>query len=261
MRSLLLLIAVLPCACAGSPPFAAGEWIDLSHAFGTDTIYWPTASGFELTADAKGMTEQGFWYEANSFRTAEHGGTHVDAPVHFAQGKLTTDAIPLARLTGPAVVVDVRERVRADPDYEVRVADLEAFEAQHGRIPDGAIVLLHTGFGARWPDRVRYLGTAERGLRATFELRFPGLHPSAARWLMEERAIDAVGIDTASIDHGKSRLFLSHRELFARDVPAFENVANLDRLPPTGAFVVALPMKIAGGSGGPLRIAAFVPAR
>ena len=254
-----LSCAALLCACVAPSSPIDGEWIDLTYGFSSETIYWPTARGFELITDAKGMTENGYWYEANRFRAAEHGGTHLDAPAHFARGKQSVAEIPIERLVGPAVVVDVSSAALADPDYRVDVADFEAFEAAHGRIPDGAIVLLHTGFGRFWPDRARYMGTDERGLEATFKLHFPGLHPRAATWLVEERSIDAVGIDTPSIDYGRSRLFETHRILFQHDVPAFENVANLGLLPASGAYVFALPMKIEGGSGGPLRIVAFLP--
>ena len=260
----LVSSSVLVCAvlggCASAPTdWPDGEWIDLTHAFSADTIAWPTAAGFELTVDAKGPTEGGYWYEANTFRVAEHAGTHLDSPVHFARGMHSTDQIPIERLVGPAAVVDVSEVALADPDYRVRVADFEAWEARNGPLPTGAIVLLRTGYGRYWPDRTKYMGTAGRGLEATFELRFPGLHPAAARWLVERRAIDAIGIDTPSIDRGRSRLFHSHRELFAANIPAFENVAHLDRLPERGAWVFALPMKIEAGSGGPLRIVALLP--
>lgn len=131
--------------------------------------------------------------------------------------------------------------------------------ADHGRIPDGAIVLIRTGWGGRWPDRARYLGTARTGAAAVPELHFPGIDAAAARWLVDQRQIDAVGIDTPSIDYGQSTTFDTHQILFAANIPAFENVANLDRLPATGGYVMALPMKIAGGSGGPLRIVALLP--
>ncbi len=134
-----------------------------------------------------------------------------------------------------------------------------AWEAEHGRITDGAILLLRTGWGSRWPDPERYLGTTKKGPDAIPELHFPGLHQNAARWLVENRRIDALGIDTPSIDDGQSTLFESHRILYAENIPAFENVAALDRLTPTGAYVIALPVKIAGGSGGPLRIVAVRP--
>jgi kynurenine formamidase len=258
MKIAAAFLSLAAAACTTSRSLHERQWIDLTHTFDATTIYWPTAGGFEFVQDQKGMTPGGFWYEANTIRTAEHGGTHLDAPVHFAKDAPAADAIPLARFVGPAVVVDVRERCRADADYEIRLEDLLAWEARHGAIPAGAIVLLCTGWSSRWPDAKAYLGTAERGQQAALQLHFPGLHPAAARWLANERAIDAVGIDTASIDHGPSRAFHSHRELGKRGIPAFENVANLDRLPAVGATVVALPMKIGGGSGGPLRIVACI---
>lgn len=235
------------------------EWVDLSYAYDSTTIFWPTAQPFRLEVVSAGVTPAGFYYAANDFCTAEHGGTHLDAPIHFAAGKRTTDQIPIDGLVGPAVVVDVSEKAAADRDYRVQVADLEAWEAEHGRIPDGAIVLLRTGWGRFWPDRAKYLGTAKTGPEAVPELHFPGLHPDAARWIVESRSVEAVGIDTPSIDYGQSQTFDAHQTLFAADVPALENVAALDRLPPTGAYVVALPMKIRGGSGGPLRIAGVLP--
>ncbi|MEQ8763631.1 MAG: cyclase family protein [Planctomycetota bacterium] len=254
-----LLIAGALSACqAPERGLGPGRWIDLTHAFDESTVYWPTADGFELTIDSQGMTEKGFWYEANSFRSAEHGGTHLDAPVHFAEGKETVDEIPLGHLIGPGVVVDVEEACSSDRDYQVTVQDFEAFEARHGELPAGSIVLLRTGFARHWPDREKYMGTAERGAEAVTKLHFPGLHPDAARWLLANRDIHAIGLDTPSIDFGQSTLFESHQILFAENVPAFENVAHLDQLPAQGFLVVALPMKIRDGSGGPLRIVAFV---
>ena len=246
------------CAGRGGAPFE-GRVVDLTHAFDATTLYWPTAEGFRLTVEADGPTAAGYVYRANSFCTAEHGGTHLDAPSHFSAGGQSADEIPPERLVGPGVVVDVAARCGSDADCRVGVADLRAFEARHGRIPAGAIVLLRTGFGARWSDRVAYLGTGERGPAAVAKLRFPGLDAEAARWLADERGIDAVGIDTASIDAGRSTLFETHRELARRNVPVLENVANLGELPETSFYVVALPMKIGGGSGGPLRIVAILP--
>ena len=266
MRTRVPLVALAVCACAPADDAPLGEvfadasrWVDLTHPFDSTTIYWPTAERFALEVVAAGMTEAGYWYEANGFRAAEHGGTHLDAPVHFAEGRHSADEIPLARLTGPAVVVDVSQASAADADYQVTVADLEAFEAAHGVIPEGAILLIRTGWSARWSDPERYLGTAARGADAVADLHFPGVHPDAARWLVANRTIDAIGIDTPSIDYGQSTAYETHRVLYGENVPGFENVAALDRLPATGAYVIALPMKIAGGSGGPLRIVAVVP--
>lgn len=231
--------------------------VDLTHAFGPDTIYWPTdTQGFEHEVLAAGHTEQGYYYAAGRFSSAEHGGTHLDAPVHFHQGGATAETIPIERLVGLGVVVDVSERVFEDRDYQIQVEDFLTWEKMHGAMPEGAIVLLHTGFGRHWPDRARYLGTDRVGPEAIPELHFPGLHPEAATWLKTEREIKAVGIDTPSIDYGQSKLFASHVALFEGDIPAFENVANLTALPNRNFLVFALPMKIAGGSGGPLRIIA-----
>jgi kynurenine formamidase len=266
MKRLLipLLLLSIECALAGtsddaSAISAGGRIIDLTHAYDVNTVYWPTASGFELNIDFKGITEGGYYYEANTFCTAEHGGTHLDAPIHFAEGKQHTDEIPLDRLIGPAVVVDVTENVAANRDYQVSVTDFEAWEAAHGILPDGIILLLRTGFGKFWPDRAAYMGTEARGPDAVPLLHFPGLHPDAARWLIEHRVIHAIGLDTPSIDYGQSAGFESHRILFGENIPAFENVAQLERLPAIGFHVIALPMKIRGGSGGPLRIIAVVP--
>jgi kynurenine formamidase len=232
--------------------------VDLSHPFNERTIYWPTARQFKLTKVAEGETEGGWFYAANDFEAAEHGGTHLDAPIHFARGGDTADELPLRRLVGRAVVVDVSERALNDRDYLISVPDFRAWERRNGRLPGRTIVLLRTGFDRYWPDAERYLGTAERGQAAVPMLHFPGLAEKGARWLVERRAVKAVGIDTASIDYGQSSDFRSHRVLGAAGVPVFENVARLGRLPSRGFSVVALPMKIDGGSGGPLRIIAVL---
>jgi kynurenine formamidase len=238
---------------------SGADWIDMSYSYDESTIFWPTARPFELEVVAAGISEGGYYYAANNFCTAEHGGTHFDAPIHFSEGRQTADQVPIDRLVGAAVVVDVSGAAAADADYQIGVADLESWEAEHGRLPDGSVLLLRTGWGSRWGDPERYLGTALTGPAAVSQLHFPGLHPDAARWLVENRRIDALGIDAPSIDYGQSTLFESHQILYAESIPAFENVAALERLPATGAYVIALPMKIAGGSGGPLRIVGLIP--
>jgi kynurenine formamidase len=235
----------------------AGRWVDLTYSYSSETIYWPTAKPFQLEEVAYGMSENGYFYSSYNYSASEHGGTHFDAPAHFAEGAPAADQVPLKRLIGPAVVVDVAEK--ATPDYQVQVSDFERWEQAHGPIPDGAIVLLRTGWGSRWPDRKSFLGTELTGPEAVPELHFPGLSPDAAQWLVEERRIDAIGIDTPSIDYGQSKTFETHRILYRTNMPGFENIAHLDQLPEAGSYVVALPMKIAGGSGGPLRIVAFIP--
>jgi kynurenine formamidase len=262
LRTVTLLVGAAIAGCSPPPApeaWPAGEIVDLSHPYDEQTIFWPTSETFRLEQVAEGITAGGYYYAANNFFTAEHGGTHLDAPIHFAEGRPTVDRVPLDRLMGPAVVVDVTDASEQDADYLVSVEDLLQSEEEEGRIPEGAIVLLRTGFSARWPDAIRYLGTARRGEEAVAELHFPGLHPDAARWLVENRSIDAIGIDTASIDRGQSQLFESHRILSEAEIPAFENLTSLDRLPARGAIIIALPMKIGGGSGAPLRAVAVLP--
>jgi kynurenine formamidase len=232
--------------------------VDLSHPFNEQTIYWPTAERFQLTQVAEGETEGGWYYAANNFAAAEHGGTHLDSPIHFARGGNMADEIPLRRLVGRAVTLDLSERVQANADYLISRADLRRWERANGQIPRRTIVLLRTGWERFWPNAERYLGTAERGEQAVPQLHFPGLSASGARWLVNRRGVKAVGIDTASIDYGQSTDFMAHRVLGAANVPVFENVARLGRLPNRGFAVVALPMKIEGGSGGPLRIMAVL---
>ena len=257
---LLLALSVIGCQRPSALDLlASSTWVDLSYDFSSETIYWPTAKPFQLEVVSAQRTPAGFYYAANNFAAAEHGGTHLDSPVHFAEGKHATDQIPLEQLMGPAVVVDVSAKADANPDYRIGPEDLTAWEQANGRIPDGAIVLFRTGWGSRWPDRARYLGTTKTGPAAVPELHFPGIHPDAARYLVEQRKVDAVGIDTPSIDYGQSTTFDTHQILFAANIPAFENVAHLSALRATGSYVIALPMKIKGGSGGPLRIVALVP--
>jgi kynurenine formamidase len=264
MRRLLsiscaVLAAALP-AAGQTLDLARYTLVDLTHPFNEQTVYWPTApSTFTLERQAWGSTPGGYFYSSFSFCTPEHGGTHLDAPLHFAEGAASTADVPLERLVAPAVVIDASRQSAADRNYRLTRADVEAFERAHGRIAAGTIVLVRTGWSRFWPDRARYLGDATLGAAA--KLSFPGIGEDAARLLVEERGAAVLGIDTASIDHGPSTDFIAHRLGAARGVANLENLTNLDRLPPTGAIVVALPVKIEGGSGGPVRAIALVPGR
>jgi len=263
-QAALVIFLGVTVACQRSPTAVpdhhqgetALRYVDLSHEYSAEAIFWPTAEGFRLDVVADGMTPQGYYYAANNFSGAEHGGTHLDAPVHFAQGRWSVEQIPIDQLVGPAAVVDVSAKAAADADYQVSVADLATWEQAHGSF-NGTIVLIRTDYSKRWPDAARYLGTAERGAPAVAKLHFPGIHPEAARWLVGKN-VSAVGIDTASIDYGQSTLFETHRVLYERNIPGLENLTNLDQVPTNGATVVALPMKIKGGSGAPLRAIAMV---
>lgn len=253
MRSLVLLAFALA-APAAALELDAARLVDLTHPFDAETIYWPTAKPFTLEIVSHGVSAAGYWYAANNFCAAEHGGTHLDAPIHFAEGRWTADEVPLGRLVGGAVVVDVSPKAARDPDALLTRADLAAFEAAHGRIDAGTIVLVRTGWDRHWGDRVRYLGGADAE-----HLHFPGVGEEAATWLVGARQIHAIGIDTASIDRGTSHDFLAHRVFGNANVPIFENLTGLDGLPPRGSIFIGLPMKIRGGSGGPLRAVALLP--
>jgi kynurenine formamidase len=249
--------ATTPAKTTGAFPTAGGQLVDLSHTFDDKTIYWPTSpSTFKLEKLSYGKTPGGWFYSAYSLCSPEHGGTHLDSPIHFAEGKSTTEEVPLSRLVAPAVVIDISKDAGANPDAMLEPAHIEAFEKQHGAIAEGTIVLVRSGWSSRWPDRKAYMGDDKPGDASN--LHFPGISEAGARALVDRR-IAAVGIDTASIDHGPSKNFIAHQVLMGADIPAFENVAALDKVPARGAVVIALPMKIAGGSGGPLRIVAWVP--
>lgn len=232
--------------------------IDLSHAYSDETVYWVTAEEFELDTVFNGETDKGFYYCANNFSTAEHGGTHIDAPIHFAEKGQTVDEIPLEKLIGPAIKIDVSSKTHNNSDYLIKIDDLLEWEnTERIKIPNGSIVLLETGFSKYYPDKIKYMGTDERGEDAVKNLHFPGLSKEAAKWLVEQRDINAIGIDTPSIDYGQSEYFESHVILLSQNIPAFENLTNLDKLPNIGFEIIALPMKIQGGSGAPLRIVAI----
>jgi len=237
---------------------AHSRLVDLTYSYDENTIYWPTAEGFKWKKDQWGPTPGGYFYASASYGASEHGGTHLDSPLHFAEGHEGTDEIPVTRLIAPAVVIDIATACDKNPDYLFSADDVTGWERTHGRIPEGAIVLVRTGWGKYWPDRKRYLGTDERGAGAVPKLHFPGISAEAAR-LIVARKVSGAGIDTASVDYGQSKDFQTHRILYAENIYGLENVASLDQLPATGTLLIALPMKIKGGTGGPVRIVAVVP--
>jgi kynurenine formamidase len=257
-----LIIAVAACstqrASGQSIDLSRHRIVDLTHAFNARTLYWPTSpSVFQLQQIAYGATAGGFFYSAYAFSAPEHGGTHLDAPIHFSSTGNTTDKVPLAQLIAPAIVIDISAQAASSADYRLTEADVLEFERTHGRIAAGTMVLLYTGWGKRWPDARAYFGDDTKGSAA--KLHFPSYGADAARLLVQQRQVGALGADVASLDHGPSTDFIVHRIAMGANVPGLENLTNLDQLPRTGAIVIALPMKIEGGSGGPLRAVALVP--
>jgi kynurenine formamidase len=256
-----------PILCLGfvlfviSTPASAGidetKLVDLTYALDEQTVFWPSNKPFTWDKSSWGKSGQGYWYASAEFAMSEHGGTHIDAPIHFAEGRQTVDEIPLQRLIAPAVVIDVRPAVAENRDYRLSKQDLERWESRHGLIQPGSLVLMLTGWGQGWPDKSRYLGSATPSDAKT--LHFPGFSKEAAEFLVKERHIDGIGIDTPSIDYGPSQDFIVHQIINGANCYGLENVANLEKVPPKGAIVMALPIKIKGGTGGPVRIIAILP--
>jgi len=226
--------------------------VDMTYAINDKLPAWP---GDDRVFESKvNATVEKNGYFTRSFWMLEHYGTHMDAPAHFPPGNIPLDKIPEAHFFGPVVVVDVREEAAKDADYRLRVMRVEKWEAQHGRIMPGSIVLLRTGWGAtRWPDQARY-----RNLDAAGVMHFPGFSVEAAKLLIERGAV-GLGIDTLSIDYGASKNFEVHRVDLPAGLYNLENLANLDQLPEAGAFLIAAPIKLEGGSGGPVRVFAILP--
>jgi len=258
VRNLTMMLLII--LCIPSAAFADIEGhtlVDLTYPFDEQTVFWPTNKPFKWDRAAWGTTAGGYWYASGDFSMSEHGGTHIDAPLHFGEGKLAVDEIPLDRLVAPAIVIDVRRAVIQDRDYRLTAQDIEQWESQYGRIPEGAVVLMLCGWGAGWPDRETYLGSKTPSDPKT--LHFPGFSKEAADLLAHDRKVDGIGLDTPSIDYGPSRDFIVHQIVNGANLYGLENIANLEKLPPKGATLVALPMKIKGGTGGPVRIIAILP--
>ena len=242
-----------------SGDFDHGRWVDLTHEFSEDTISHPRGQPFVHTPSVVGMTRGGFYMATYNYSGSEHVGTHLDAPAHFREGGRSIEQLPIEQIIGEAIVVDVKHKVAADQEYLVTVDDILAWEKTNGAIPDNCIILFNTGLANVWPDKIKYTGTDKRGNEGAAELKNPGIHADAATFLAKNRRVKAVGIDSTSFDNGRQPDRRSHRILFEHDIPGIENIANLDELPPKGAYLIGLPMKIKGGSGAPIRVIAFVP--
>lgn len=258
MRKLTLLVCCLTSLQAYSLELSDYRMIDLSHTYDDETLYWPTSpTAFGKQELAYGESEGGWFYSAYSVSTPEHGGTHIDAPIHFHEGGATTDELSLSHLVAPAVVIDVSRKAAADRNYRLQAEDVLAFEKQHGDIEPGTTVLLRTDWSEHWPDAMGYLGDDTPGDAS--RLSFPGYGAEATRLLVEQRGVRLLGIDSASIDYGPSADFIAHRIAAAAGTANLENLTNLKALPANNFYLLALPMKIGGGSGGPVRVIALVP--
>lgn len=226
--------------------------VDLTHAISADDPFWPGPPRNPFVHDTLAAQPSGRPSMA-AYSLPEHHGTHLDAPIHFADGRASVDEIPLDQLVGPAVVVDVADGAAGNDDYAMSRADLLAWEGEHGLIPEGAIVLMRSGWSERWADGAPYMNADEQG-----GVHFPGLSPQAASFLVE-RGAAGIGVDTPSVDPGGADGFPAHAISNGAGLFHLENVTNLGRLPEAGAYVMALPIKIQGGSGGQVRVVGIVP--
>lgn len=256
MRVAIAVAVLITGACSQAPRIDPAKLVDLTYSYNEQTVYWPNAKGFRHQKDTWAKTPGGFWYAAGEFASAEHGGTHLDSPIHFAEGKRTLDQIPVSNLVGPAAVIDVSAQAARDRDYRITREDVLGWENANSMLTSGTIVMFRTGWGQYWPDRKQYLGSDITG--DTAHLHFPGISREAAE-LLVERGVSGVGIDTASLDYGPSTDFIVHQLLNGANIYGLENVANAQMLPSSGATLIALPMKIENGSGGPARIVALLP--
>jgi len=256
MNHLLLIVVTLVVTVGLStqapretPRATTPRVVDLGHAIRATDPSWDAKPPYDRTVVA---TIEKNGYTGGRITIDEHFGTHVDAPAHFAKGGWTVDQIPVERLRRPGVRIDVSKQAAADADYRVTVADIKAFEAAHGAIPSDTIVLIATGWDRFWSDRARYMND-KNGVK-----HFPGLTAEASTYLARDRHVAAIGIDTPSIDYGPSTTFDAHHASMALNVYHIENAARLTTLPATGFEVVVAPINIAGGSGGPTRVFAFM---
>lgn len=257
--SAILLAIVLP---AAEPQEAREDhfrhWVrrpsrvlDLTYSISEKNPAWPGDSRtYEAKINAR-AEEAGYF--SRSFWMLEHFSTHLDAPAHFPPGQATVDKIVVDRLFGPAVVIDIRQQAAADSDYRLQVEDVRAWEKRHERIPAGAIVLLRTGWASRWPDERRYRNQDTDGV-----MHFPGFGVEAIRLLLE-RGVSGLGIDTLSVDYGASKNFEVHRLSHGAGLYHLENLSDLSALPERGAYLIVAPIKLEGGSGGPVRVFALLP--
>jgi kynurenine formamidase len=224
--------------------------LDLSYAINDKLVPWPgDARWFEAQVNS---TVEKNGYFTRSFWMLEHYGTHLDAPIHFPPGKVTVDKIPAKQLFGPAVVLDARADGTRDADYLLPLSRVEEWENRHGRIPEGAIVLLRTGWSTRWPDARKYRNQDARG-----QMHFPGFSVDAVKVLIG-RKVSGLGCDTLSADYGASTDFAVHHLALGAGLYHLENLSDLSEVPEAGAFLMVAPIKLEGGSGGSVRVFGLV---
>lgn len=232
---------------------AAHRIVDLSHKQDGNSLTWPGNPSYNFTQLFRGFAElYGFWYENNHFAMPEHMGTHIDAPVHTVQGMWKTDQIPIEKLYGPGVIINVKEKVKSNPDYRVTVEDLMMWEKKFGEMPRHAIAIMNSGWSDKYPNKTQIYGSTQHTNISLFH--FPSWHVDAVTWLINKRQINAVGVDTPSTDFGQASSYPCHLTLGKNNVVGIEYVANLDKVPENGSTIYVPVLKLFDGSGGPVRV-------
>jgi kynurenine formamidase len=212
---------------------------------------WPGDPPLQFDTVAERATHG---YYLRRLMIGEHSATHVNAPLSFHAGGAAIDTYAAQSLVAPAVVLDVRAAAARDPDYRASPADLSAWEGAHGRVPAGSVVLLHTGWAARWNDAAAFLNPDANG-----RLHFPGFSRELADVLVVEREVAGIGIDTHGVDGGLDQQFTVNARVLERSRLVLENLANLDQLPTGGATLVIGALRLKDGSGSPAAVLALVP--
>jgi kynurenine formamidase len=226
--------------------------IDLTHALSSEGPHWPSASGNPFVYEVRSAHDSGAT-SMGAYSTPEHHGTHIDAPIHSADGQPSVDQLEAGDLFGPIALIDVAEQCAADADYQLSRDDILAWETAHGALPAGAVVLMYTGWSQKWSDFDAYKNQDAEG-----RMHFPGFSEEAARFLIDERDIRGIGVDTLSADAAVAG-FGTHRTINGSGKYQLENVANLHLVPQSGAYLIVAPIKIEGGSGGQVRLFAVNP--
>jgi kynurenine formamidase len=224
--------------------------VDLTHTMSPD---FPTFFGVPGLEMQKQFDFKKDGFNLHWWRIIEHAGTHLDAPIHFSENGITAETIPVETLVVPLAVVDVAAQAARSPDYELSVQDLTGWERKHGRLPANCCVAMHSGWAAHVGDAAKFSGKDAAGV-----FHFPGVAPAAAAWLLKERRVAGLAVDTLSLDTGVSKAFRTHTAWLPAGRWGLENVANLDKVPPTGATLVVGSPKVRDATGGPTRLIALL---
>ncbi|GFT37507.1 uncharacterized protein NPIL_513881 [Nephila pilipes] len=232
------------------------KMVDMTYVFDENAHRYPLFRKFNMSVTVNGTTDAGIWIRSEEYVSSTHAGTHMDAPSHFIMNGINIDQIPISQFIAPAAVIDITEKVSLNPDSGATIDDLINWESITGHSLNGTIILFRSGWGQKYYNTTAYLGTSDNDVN---KMIYPGIEPEAAQWLVDNRNIKGIGVDTLSFDKGTTIDFRSHLILLGRGIFGLENVANMEEIPIHGAMLYVLPMKIAGASGAPTRVIATFP--